>query len=919
METTARIPTSTYRLQFHRGFTFRDATAIVHYLHELGISDVYASPYFQASPDSTHGYDVADHNSLNPAIGDADDYHQFLSLLKERSMGHVLDFVPNHMGIDGSMNMWWWEVLEDGSASPYARYFDIDWRPGKEELRDNVLLPILGDRYGVILEKGELQVAYEDGTFTLNYFDTKLPISTQSYSVLLRLAFKPLDDQHRQKLREAIALFDSLENKTSAKLALKDLVQSDTAFKDAIDSALSEINGTVGDPRSFDQLHELLEAQAYRLSYWKVAAEEINYRRFFDINSLAAIRVEVPEVFEASHQLVFELMSRGDITGLRIDHVDGLWDPLTYLNRLQHRYDQLCGGPNGLYLLVEKILDPVNETLPDDWPVHGTTGYEFANQAVQIFVDESAGKSFTKIYQRFTDMTDSFSDLVYEKKKLILDTSLRSEVSALGLMLDRISEKDRHYRDFTRNALTIAVREVIACFPVYRIYPHADGSLSPADEKVILRAMVAARRRNSAIPKPLFDFVRNVLLLRLSDELSDQDRKTCLKFVRRFQQCSGPVMAKGLEDTAFYIYNRLMALNEVGGHPGDFGMDLDVFHRLAAERQKTHPHSLLATSTHDTKRSEDVRMRLAALSEFTGEWKSALKRWSSLNRKLRTKVEGEMAPSRNEEYLLYQTLLGSWPLGDFDRQQYIERIQQYMLKAIKEAKLNSSWTEPNEEWENSVSSFIASILDPALSAAFLADLDSFASKLAPLGALYSLSQVVLKCTLPGVPDFYQGSELWDFSLVDPDNRRPVDYELRMKTLHDSAQTPLSDLLADWKSGTIKQQLIRRILDFRRSHETFFREADYRPLSIEGTHAQSAIAFERQSPNGTLLIIASRLCRKFPSMPIGTDWQDTRLAATSESEGEWLDVLSGAPIRFSGGNLSEVLGDLPWAVLFRSQS
>jgi len=913
--TPARVPSSTYRLQFHRDFTFRDAAGIVEYLQDLGISDVYASPYFQASPDSTHGYDVADHNQINPAIGDDEAYQSYLSCLKERGMGQILDFVPNHMGIGGSMNLWWREVLEDGAASPYARYFDIDWRPGKKELRDCVLLPILGDRYGVVLERGELQIAYDKGCFTLHYFETILPISPQTYSFILRLTLKSLDDERLQKVREILAKLDDLDHKIAAKESLNSLVAGDAILKSAIDNALAEINGTPGDPRSFDSLHELLEAQSYRLSFWRVAAEEINYRRFFDINSLAAIRVEVPEVFEASHQLVFELMSRGDITGLRIDHVDGLWDPLTYLNRLQERYEELCGKKNGLYLLVEKILDPTQETLPEDWPVQGTTGYEFANQAVQLLVDRSAAKSFSKIYAGFTGQTDTFPDLVYEKKGLILDTSLRSEVSSLGRMLDQISEKHRHYRDFSRNALTIAIREVIACFPVYRIYPHADGTLSSEDEKVVLRAMIAARRRNPSIAKALFDFVRNVLLMRLPDELTSEDRELCLTFVRKFQQCSGPVMAKGLEDTVFYIYNRLVALNEVGGHPGDFGISQKEFHRLANERQQSHPHSLLATSTHDTKRSEDVRIRLAALSELSGEWKAALKKWSSLNRKLRTKIEGDIAPSRNEEYLLYQTILGSWPLGEFDRSEYIERIQQYMLKALKEAKINSSWTEPNEEWEKAVATFIACILDPAQSDAFLADLTAFVARLAPLGALNSLTQVVLKCTLPGVPDFYQGCEVWDLSLVDPDNRRPVDYSKRKQMLQDHRRSSLESLLSEWTSGAIKQQLTHRLLHFRKTYDSFFRDATYHPVAIKGTYAEHALAFERRTSEGRLLVVVSRLISKFTSFPTGEAWEDAELVGINQ--GNWQDVLSGEDRFLPDTKLSSLLPALPWAVLFQA--
>ena len=875
----ARIPSATYRLQFHAGFTFCDAREILDYLCDLGISDIYSSPFFQAAPDSTHGYDIANHNRLNPAIGDTSEFQSYVCEMRRRGMGHVLDFVPNHMGIGQSLNIWWMSVLEEGTSSPYASYFDIDWHPGKEELAGKVLLPILGDRYGKALENGEFKLSFEKGKFFLHYFETRLPLNPRSYPLILR----------------------------------RIPVRSDGAppDQDEIENALRILEGEAGNPTSFDAIHELLEVQAYRLSYWRVAAEEINYRRFFDINTLAAIRVEIPEVFEAAHKLVFELLSRGDVTGLRIDHIDGLWDPRAYLRQIQDRYSALAGGK--LYLLVEKILDPTREQLPTDWPVHGTTGYEFANQVALVLVNSNSAKHLTKTYEKFSRQTANFNDLVYEKKNLTMQISLSSEIASLGRTMDELSEMHRQFRDFTRHVLTNAVREVIACFPVYRTYTAGEGVVSPEDEKIILHAIVAARRRNPTIEKPVFDFLRGVLLLRLPDYLSAEQREAHIRFVMKFQQYSGPVTAKGLEDTTFYIYNRLVALNEVGGNPGLLGIDVTEFHRLNSERLAQFPHTLLATSTHDTKRSEDVRMRLAVLSEMPEEWRTALGRWSKFNKKHRTQIEDDYAPSRNEEYLLYQTLIGSWPLHSEDTPEYAQRIQNYMLKALKEAKVNSSWIEPNEDWQNAVSLFIERILDETRSAAFLADLKRVADKVAPVGALNSLTQTVLKCTVPGVPDFYQGSEIWDFSLVDPDNRRPVDYAARRKL--SALPQNCDDLIQHWKTGAIKLHVIRKLLQLRRNHAEFFLKADYRPLEITGSLSSHLLAFSRSWESQNLLILVPRLTAPLGIFPMGTVWKDTAVVCGAFDPLENVLSASNQLTHRPAIPAAELLSDFPVAVYF----
>ena len=924
-----RIPSATYRLQFHAGFTFDDARGILDYLQALGISDIYASPYFQASPDSTHGYDVADHNRLNPLLGGDAAFRAYCSELRERGMGQVLDFVPNHMGIGESLNQWWMDVLEDGVSSPFARYFDIDWHPAKEVLSGRILLPILGERYGKALEKGDFKLAFEKGGFFLRYFDTKLPINPSTYPTIFRAADRDLGEEPSGKMRESAAAFAALpmqearcEAKAAAKSKLQELAERDDRVAGAINQVLRSFEGEPGCPSSFDALHELLDAQVYRLSYWRVAAEEINYRRFFDINSLAGLRVEIPEVFEAAHHFVFELLARGDVSGLRIDHVDGLWDPRCYFQRLQERHAQLCAAPagaNGLYVVVEKILDLTQESLPADWAVHGTTGYEFANQIVQALADPASEKRMTKVFERFTGVRESFADLAYQKKMLTTQISFSSEISALGKALDELSEMYRMYRDFTRNMLVVALREVIACFPVYRTYATEDGSLSEEDERAVLRAISAARRRNPSIEKPVLDFLRGILLLRLPEGLTAAQKDAHVRFVMKFQQCSGPVMAKGVEDTAFYIYNRLVALNEVGGNPELFGIDVPEFHRLNARRGEQWPHAMLATSTHDTKRSEDVRMRIAALSEVSELWEKAIKRWSKLNKKHRAKVDDEAAPSRNEEFLLYQTLLGSWPLeplNEPDRIQYVERIQRYMTKAIKEAKVNSSWIEPNEDWERATVTFVSKILDENRNGVFCSDLSAMAEVIARLGAINSLAQTILKCTAPGVPDFYQGTEIWDFSLVDPDNRRPVDYPARQRLLDSLVEASPVELMKEWKTGRIKLFLIQRLLRHRAENGALFRDGSYREVAVSGERARHVIAFERISGEERLLVVVPRLTCALGFAPVGETWNENFLEREKGGPPSWRDLLTGKIVPWATERLalSAVFSDLPFAVL-----
>jgi len=953
-----RIPTSTYRLQFNRQFTFAQARALVPYLHALGIGDCYASPYFQARAESLHGYDITDHNKLNDAIGSREDYDAWVAELHAHGMGQVLDFVPNHMGIREPQNLWWADVLENGPSSAYAPYFDIDWQPLKSDLRDKVLIPILGDQYGRVLERGELRVHFESGRFFLRYFEHEFPVAPGTYRHVLEIALAQLarhkEEDFYAELQSILTALEYLPRRAETdperiaerarekeviKRRLERRCQEAPLVEKAIEKALTVINGTPGDPRSFDALDGLLSDQAYRLAFWRVAAEEINYRRFFDINDLAAIRMELPEVFDATHRLLFDLVATGAVTGLRIDHPDGLYLPNDYFEKLQRRVAGALGAEGctsarsglaeaspserAIYLVVEKILSG-DEQLRTDWPIHGTTGYDFMNDAIGVLVDASAERAITSAFRKFIGHSLHFGHLVYAKKLLVMRLSLANDVNVLGMMFDRLSEKNRWYRDYTLDTLTLAVRETIACFPVYRTYLAPAKPVSEADRVVIERAVAAAKRRNPAVEESAFNFLRDILLFRFPENLDDAARAEHVHFVLKFQQITGPIMAKGLEDTAFYIYNRLAALNEVGGEPQRFGLTVEAFHRQNAERQERWPATLLATSTHDTKRSEDVRARMAAISELPEVWRRSLSRWRTFNRRWKQTVEENVAPDSNEEYLLYQTLLGSWPLQPFRemsdeiRGQYITRIQQYMAKAMKEAKLNTSWVQPNDKRDSAVADFIARILDPSPRNRFLESFIPLAGEVARMGAINSLSQVLLKLTAPGVPDVYQGNEIWDFSLVDPDNRRPVDYLERKKMLAALKVADPGELLDNWSDGRIKLFLTHRLLTFRRENPELFRDGSYRPLGLTGEFADCCIAFAREWEGKSIVVLAPRLSSRIGFPPIGDVWRDTvvQLPKGFAMESE---LLTREKVAAAGSlTLARAFARLPLAVVRNSE-
>jgi (1->4)-alpha-D-glucan 1-alpha-D-glucosylmutase len=926
-----RVPGATYRLQFNHLFTFKDALKLVPYLADLGITDLYASPFLNAGPDSLHGYDVSNHNEINPAIGTQEDLAALSAALHERGMSMLLDVVPNHMGVGSNRNEWWNDVLENGPISTYAPFFDVDWSPLQAELRNKVLLPILGDQYGRVLENGELQVTFQDGAFFIHYYEHVLPIAPFSYATILsgpcdRIAHvrQPEDEGlvELQSILTAISHLPAHESPSLDEIAehnrekdvikrrLHALVLADREVLDEVELEVGRLNGRVGDSRSFDALDALLNAQAYRLAYWRVASEEINYRRFFDVNTLAALRIENPEVFAATHRLIFSFLREGQAHGLRIDHPDGLLDPAGYLHRLQAEYRVMQAEADadqdafarhesqgnrctGLYVLVEKILAK-DEPLPDDWPISGTTGYELMTAVGGVFVDAGQRRRFDELYTRFIGRHIDFHDLVYDSKRRIMTLSLASEINMLAWQLNSLSERDRRFRDFTLYALRDALREVIACFPVYRTYI-TGHPVAERDRAQIEIAVAWARRRNPAGEVSIFQFIRDILLLQAIDADDEQGQNLQLQFVEKVQQTTGPVMAKAVEDTAFYIYNRLVSLNEVGGEPESFGISVPAFHRLNAERLERWPHSMLSTSTHDTKRSEDVRSRISVLSELPREWSAAITRWSRLNRRYKREANGEPAPSRNDEYLLYQILLGTWPLGELDdesRPDFVRRIQEYMAKATREAKVHTSWINPNEAYDTAIQAFVAAILDPRRSGPFLTDFAQFQRPIARAGAVNSLGQTLLKLTVPGVPDIYQGNELWDFSLVDPDNRRPVDYRRRRRHLGsleraiegadsapDASQTDEGDehvatathrlrlvrrLVTGWADGRIKQYLTWQALGVRRQHPGLFKHGSYVPLAAGGPLEDHICAFLREHDEEQIVVAVPRLTARLLS-------------------------------------------------------
>ncbi|NBC48224.1 MAG: malto-oligosyltrehalose synthase, partial [Gammaproteobacteria bacterium] len=914
----AVIPRATYRLQLHADFGFAAAAELVPYLAALGISHCYFSPYLKARPGSTHGYDVVDHGQLNPELGSQVDYDRLCATLEAHGMGQILDLVPNHVGIMGGENPWWLDVLENGPASGHAEFFDIDWQPLKQELHGKVLVPVLGDHYGDLLDRGELKLVFAEGAFRVDYYEHRFPIDPREYPRILEPGLASLrerlepDDPALAGFESLITAFANLPPRTALDTAslteryrdkalhqdrLAELCQSNADLQRYVQDCLQEYNGGDGYPADTERLHALLEAQAYRLAHWRVAADEINYRRFFDINDLAALRMENPQAFDATHELVLQWISEGRLQGLRIDHPDGLFDPAAYFRRLQQRaamalHPQRRPVPadRPLYLAAEKILVG-DERLRDDWPVHGTTGYDFATLSDALFIDADGEAALDRCYQDFVGddpvSGGRYEDEVYAAKRLVMKNLLSSELHVLASEAARIAELDPHTRDYTLDSLRSALMEVVACFPVYRTYITEQG-VSTADRNQVLKAVAKARRRSRMPDRSVFEFVRDLLLTEIAAGKPEPYRERVLRLAMKFQQYTSPVTAKGVEDTAFYRWHRLSSLNEVGGNPERFGLSVDSFHRANMRRQAHWPHAMLAGSTHDSKRSEDVRARLHLLSEIPQAWREHVERWARLNRRLRRSgANGDEAPTEsgtwpdpNTEYLFYQSLLGVWPLetpGDEGWQGLKARVQGYMGKAVKEAKVHTAWTNADADYEQALVAFIDAVLDRERSSAFFEDFIPFQQRVAQLGLLNSLSQTLLRLTCPGLPDIYQGCELWDFSLVDPDNRRPVDFERRRRWLQaldraeqsaeeeglpadaPTQQKRVPEMLSEHLSdGRAKLHLIRRTLQLRKQMPDLFTDGEYSPLAVEGPLAERLCVFSRSHQGQSVVVVVPRL-------------------------------------------------------------
>jgi (1->4)-alpha-D-glucan 1-alpha-D-glucosylmutase len=933
----SRAPASTYRLQLHPGFGFRHAREIVAYLDALGISHAYASPYLKSQHGSTHGYDLVDPSQINPELGGDEAFGAWVDALRSRGMGHIVDFVPNHMGIGTGENAWWQDVLENGESSTFAGRFDIEWSPPKRGLEGRVLLPILGAQYGRTLEKGELAVVREGGAFFVHFYDRRLPVSPPTLVPVIQKAITaldlPADEADAQELASIVSALGHLPSsresapdrraerareKEVVKRRLAKLCEDSPRIAAAIDGVLANMRGEPGVATSFDALDQLLRDQCYRLAFWRVATEEINYRRFFDVNTLAAIRMETDDVFEAAHALVFRLIDEGRLDGLRLDHVDGLYDPAAYLERLA-RSPRASG--NGMpYVVVEKILG-TDERLPASWAVDGTTGYDYLARASGLFVDPASETELTSLYQECTGDRATFPEHARRSKLLTLSGSLSSEIHMLAQSLERIASANRRSRDFTLAALTAAIAGTIASFAVYRTYVRPDGSREPTDEENIARAVRAAKRADPERDPSVFDFLRDVVALRLPDDASDDERREWVHFAMRFQQVTGPVMAKGVEDGAFYSYTRLAQLNEVGGQPDRFGTSIAEYHALNTARARDWPLGMIATSTHDTKRSEDVRAKLAVLTEIPELWRRKVLGWREHARAFRRPVDDADAPEPTDEYLFYQTAFGVLPFGGAPAfsPDVIDRVAAYMEKAAREAKQRTTWLTPNEPYESALRDFTRRMLEGP----FARSVCDLSALLSTFGASNALAQVVLKIASPGVADTYQGSETFLMSLVDPDNRRPVDYATlqsrlaRLRHPDGDRRRFAEGLLARYADGDIKLYLVHRALTLRRRHQAVFAGGAYRP--VEG--GQNVVAFARESSGRTIACAAVRhpfrLTRGEASWAIGPAWGEGSLALPP---GRYRDYFTGAPLEAkSGARLAEVFRSLPVALLVREEA
>ena len=885
-----RIPKSTYRLQLHKDFTFDDAASVASYLHALGVSHVYCSPYLQAAVGSTHGYDVVDHQRVNDDLGGAAAHERFCARLREVGLGQVLDIVPNHMAL-GQENRFWWDVLENGTSSRYASFFDIDWQPQEERLRNKVLVPILPEQYGRVLQAGGIKVTRHDEVVMVECAGQRFPVAPPTLPVILARAAEYSKSDTLSFLAASFGRLPAPEyvdrrtvlarhrDKGVLSTLLKRLCAEEPAVCAQIDRAIEDLNGNL------DALDDFLNQQNYRLSYWKAADQQLGYRRFFDVNTLIGLRIEREHVFEETHALILDWLKRGVLDGVRVDHPDGLRDPLEYFNRLRERAPEA-------WVVGEKILMP-GEFTRQSWPTQGTSGYDFLNVAMNVLVRPEGMAELSAVYADFTGQQAEFAEIAHDKKISVSQESLASDVNRLTSLLVEICECNRNQRDYTRAEMRRAIRELAACFRVYRTYvvPGRE-EMTQEDRDLIAQAAECAKVKRQDIDGGLFDFMLEVLTLKVKGRQESE-------FVLRFQQFTGPVMAKGVEDTAFYCYNRLTGMNEVGGDPARNGMTVSEFHQYCSKMQATHPLTMTTLSTHDTKRSDDVRARLAVLSEMPGRFGAAVHRWSRVNGELRTVVtDGSSMPDRNTEYFYYQSLIGAWPIAG-------DRIQAYMLKATREAKQQTSWVANNEGFEQAMRKFIDATLQHE---PFLLELEQFVASVREAGWINSLAQTLLKHTVPGIPDLYQGGELWDLSLVDPDNRRPVDYKLRCRLLHKMQNLSASEVMARIEEGLPKLWTIHHALCLRRERpEWFGAEAGYTPLKMTGAKRAHGIAYLRGEHVVTVV----------PRMVVTLDraWGNTSFTLP---KGRWKNCLTGECLEGGVTGMKQLLREFPVALLVRDE-
>lgn len=927
-----KVPIATYRLQFNHSFGFKEVRGIVGYLSRLGISSIYASPIFKARKGSLHGYDVVDPNKLNPELGTVQNFEELIKELKNQGMGWVQDIVPNHMAYCGENEMLM-DILENGKASSYFKFFDIQWNHPYESISGRLLAPFLGRLYGESLEDGEIQLKYDENGINVNYYDLRFPIRIESYLNIITYRLNTLEERLGEDHTDFIKLLgifyslknlpvhreDIIERRNQIKFIKKmlwELYTRNTEIKRFIDENIKIFNGKKGNPESFSLIDSLLSEQNFRLSFWKVAAEEINYRRFFNINELISLKVEDEDVFNYIHSLIFKLVDEGKVTGLRIDHIDGLNDPTNYLRRLKDK-------TGDTYIVVEKILD-IKEDLPSFLLIQGTTGYEFLNCINGIFCDMKNEREFNEIYLGFTGLTISYEDLVAEKKRLIIGKHMAGDIDNLAHMMKRISGRHRHGSDITLYGLRRALVEVIALFPVYRTYINQDV-LSERDKSYIKEAVKRAMHTNPGLSNEL-DFVEQFLLVKFGEYVSEDAKRECIDFIMRFQQYTGPLMAKGFEDTILYVYNRLLSLNEVGGSPDKFGISVEGFHDFNKKRSKHLYSSMNTTSTHDTKRGEDVRARINVLSEILEEWKAKVEKWGGINESKKKIINGKSVPDMNDEYFLYQTIIGAFPFYEEEYDNFVTRIKAYMIKAVREAKIHTAWIKPDADYEEAFISFIDEILKPSEQNQFLRELLPFQKRVAHYGIFNSLSQTLLKITLPGVPDFYQGTELWNLNLVDPDNRRPVDFEKRKGFLNEIKKKEekdilnlISELISTKEDGRIKLFLIYKALKVRARKKELFEKGDYINIEAGGKCRDHVLAFARKKEKLWVIVVVLRLSTyliKEDQYPIDERvWEDTYILIPENASYLWRDAFTNRVIRSKKTlSIGKVLKHFPVALL-----